>query len=537
MKIDTFLAHYDIGENPFGAEEARHDPVFDRLIEQDLSHPEFAKILGQVDRPGSCVVFGEKGSGKTAIRIMLADQIARHNAEHPGRLVLVVPYDDLNPVLDRLQAACGGDAETALDELRLADHQDAILSAAVTRLNDAVLGEQADDPTAKTTAAHRPRELRKILRKTPRRSRVDLAVLSALYDQPQTGSPMTRWRKLRRRLGLGWAAPVPWLWVGASLTTIAAVGLGAALWWVNDSADKPLWLLPALGVGIAGAVLTWSAWCLSAWRRRLLCRRVLAQMPVVKRTRGDLSRMLEDLGAADLAGQPLPTGQGKAGSDSRYQLTRRFVEVLGGFGYAGMVVLVDRVDEPTLIHGRADRMRAVVWPMFDNKFLQQKGVGIKLLLPLELRHQVHRESPAFFEEARLDKQHLIDRLTWSGATLYDLCSSRLRACQAMPHDAPAHRASPHRAEPHSETPAESGKPIQLMDLFQPDVSRDAVIDALDQMQQPRDAFKFLYGLIQEHCRLSPEDEPRFRIARITLDNVRRAQAQRVQDLQRGLSPA
>ena len=77
MKIETFLEHYRIGENPFGAEEARNDPVFDRLIQHDLSHPEFAKVLGQVDRPGTSVVFGEKGSGKTAIRIMLDNQIAR----------------------------------------------------------------------------------------------------------------------------------------------------------------------------------------------------------------------------------------------------------------------------------------------------------------------------------------------------------------------------------------------------------------------------------------------------------------------------
>ena len=107
MKIDTFLAHYGITENPFGAEEARHDPVFDRLIESELSHPEFAKVLGRVDRPGTSVVFGEKGSGKTAIRMMIANQVAKHNAENPARLVLVVPYDDLNPVLDQLLAACG----------------------------------------------------------------------------------------------------------------------------------------------------------------------------------------------------------------------------------------------------------------------------------------------------------------------------------------------------------------------------------------------------------------------------------------------
>lgn len=538
MKIDTFLAHYHIGENPFGAEEARHDPVFDRLIEQDLSHPEFAKVLGRVDRPGTSVVFGEKGSGKTAIRIMLANQIARHNAEHPDRRVLVVPYDDLNPVLDQLVASGRKKSpEAVLDALRLEDHQDAILSVAVTLLNDAILGEQPDDPTGNSGHSPLTRDIKQRLKKMPHRSRVDLAVLAALYDQPQTGSVVSRWRRLWRKLKLGWAAPVPWTWVGASLATLAAVGLGFTQWWMNDSADKPVWLLPALGVSIAGAVLLGSAWCLVTWRRWSLCRRVLAQMPAVKRTPGDLSKMFEDLGKAKLAGQPLPTGQGKEASDSRYQMTRRFVEVLGGLGYAGMVVLVDRVDEPTLIHGRADRMRTVVWPMFDNKFLQQKGVGIKLLLPLELRHLIHRESPRFFEEARLDKQHLVDRLTWSGATLYDLCTSRLRVCQAQPHNKPERPESTPPAEPPAETPTEPGKPVQLMDLFQPDVSRDAVIDALDQMQQPRDAFKFLYGLIQEHCRLSPEDDPSFKIARITLDNVRRAQAQRVQDLHRGLSPA
>lgn len=516
MKIDTFLAHYDIGENPFGAEEARHDPVFDRLIEKDLSHPEFAKVLGRVDRPGTSVVFGEKGSGKTAIRMMIASQVARHNAEHPDRLVLVVPYDDLNPVLDQLMDACGGNAEAALDELRLADHQDAILSIAVTLLNDAILGEQPADPTASTQPAHNPRELKKMLRKLPRQTRVNLAVLSALYDQPRTGSVVGRWRRLRGRLGLGWLRPAPWAWVSASVAILAAIGSGVAYLMVKDADDRAPWLLLGLGLSLAAAVVSGIAGLIVYLQRRSLCKKILAQMPTIKRSLPDLSAMFEELGRSGLSGQPLPTDHGKDAGDKRYQLTSRFIELLGGLGYAGLIVLVDRVDEPTLVHGRTDRMRAIIWPMLDNKFLQQKGVGIKLLLPIELRHLVHRESPAFFEEARLDKQHLIDRLAWSGATLYDICTSRLRACREA-------------------SPGENA--MQLMDLFQPDVSRDAVIDALDQMQQPRDAFKFLYNLIQEHCRLSPEDDPSYKIARITLDNVRRAQAQRVQDLHRGLGPA
>ncbi len=533
MNIDTFLAHYRIGENPFGAEEARHDPVFDRLIQQDLTHPDFAKILGQIDRPGTSVVFGEKGSGKTAIRLMVANQIARHNQQHRDRRVLVVPYDELNPVLDNLRRAGRQDVETVLDGLRLEDHQDAILSVAVTRLTDALLNEQpGEDEPAWTN-----KELKSRLKQIPRQSRVDLAVLAALYDQPQTGSALSRWRRLRRKLKLGWAEPIPWLWVGASLATIASAGFGFTLGWMRGADDQPVWLLPTLGVCLAGMVILWLGWLGCTWRRWSLCRRVNAQMPAVDRPASQLSQMFEDLGWSDLAGQPLPTARGAdpSASDSRYQLTRRLIEVLGALGYVGMVVLVDRVDEPTLIHGRADRMRALVWPMLDNKFLQQQGVGVKLLLPIELRHQVHRESPRFFEEARLDKQNLVDRLTWSGPTLYDLCTSRLRACQ-RDDSAQGEPGQDHR-DPASDHQPGPGKPIQLMDLFQPDVSRDAVIDALDQMQQPRDAFKFLYGLIQEHCRLSPEEEPSYRIARITLDNVRRAQAQRVQDLHRGLSPA
>jgi hypothetical protein len=524
MKIDTLLDHYHITENPFGAEEARHDPVFDRLIEKDLSHPEFAKVMGRVDQPGTSIVFGEKGSGKTAIRIMLANQIAHHNAEHPDRQVLVVPYDDLNPVLDQLLAACGGSIEATLDELRLEDHQDAILSIAVTRLVNILLGIVSDSPEPTPC----PKALKKKIKNLPRQSRVDLAVLAALYDQPQTGSVVSRFGRLRRKLRLGWIEPVPWTWIGASLATLAAVGLGPTLWWLSRTDEQPIWLLPALGVSIAAMLLLWSVWGWMSIRRRMLCMRILTQTPAVNRTPSDLSKMFSNLGTGELSGRALPSSD-KAGSESRYQLTRRFVEVLNGLGYAGMVVLVDRVDEPTLVHGRADRMRAIVWPMFDNKFLQQKGVGVKLLLPIELRHLVHRESPAFFEEARLDKQHLVDRLTWSGATLYDICSSRLRACQE-PTEAPD-------SESDSQADSQADKPIQLMDLFQADVSRDAVIDALDQMRQPRDAFKFLYGLIQEHCRLSPEDEPSYKIARITLDNVRRAQAQRVQDLQQGIAPA
>jgi len=229
-----------------------------------------------------------------------------------------------------------------------------------------------------------------------------------------------------------------------------------------------------------------------------------------------LRKMLEMFRASQRSGQPIPTPPrgGTQLGDTRYQLTRRFVTALGEMGFAGMVVFIDRLDEPTLVHGDPEKMKAIAWPMFDNKFLKQERVGMKMLLPLELRYELARESASFFQEARLDKQNLVDQLTWSGATLYDLCNKRLAACHTGGGEVPS-----------------------LRSIFAEDVSREMLIDALDQMHQPRDAFKFLYAAIQEHCRLVADDEKNYTIARLTLETVRRDQARRVQELYRGRGPA
>jgi hypothetical protein len=179
-----------------------------------------------------------------------------------------------------------------------------------------------------------------------------------------------------------------------------------------------------------------------------------------------------------------------------------------------VLVLIDRVDEPTLVNGDADKMRELMWPLFNSKFLQQERFGVKMLLPIELRHALFKESSAFFQEARLDKQSLIERLTWTGPMLYDLCNARLRSC----------------AEARVEA-------INLIDLFTEDVTRSDVVDALDQMHQPRDAFKFVYRCLNEHCANVTADQNEWRIPKLVLDSVRRAEADRVQQLHRGIRPA
>lgn len=503
MDVESFLTHHGIQEHPFRAEEARDDPVFGRLLESGARHPDFEKVRGQMHRPSASVVFGEKGSGKTAMRLLLEQHIARHNIEQPDQLVWVVRYDDLNPVLDRFalhQRRKNDSPNELINRFRLADHMDAILSRVVTHLVDALLRQGHTMPTATDPI--------KLARKLPRSKRYDLAVLALLYDQPDTGEVVDRWARLKRVLRVG-RLPGLGALMWASLTlTVAAIALGAA---VGLTQLKDVSLLSTLGACVAGALLGWGVWIgrhVSIWRQ---ARKMLREVRVVHRTPGTLQKLLGQIPAGQLAAQPLPLPDDR---DSRYQLTRRLLDVLKGFDYVGLVVLVDRVDEPAMINGEPERMRSLIWPMLNNKFLQQDGVGLKLLLPIELRHLLRREAPDFFQKARLDKQHMIDRLEWSGATLYDLCTRRLTACQQL-----------------------GAEPIALTALFDEDVRAQDLIDALDQMHQPRDAFKFLYQIISEHCSNVPHDRPIWRIPRLTLEQVRKVESQRVQDLHRGLSPS
>jgi len=509
MNADTFFNHHGIDANPFAAEEARLDPIFDRLPGGATDHPDFGKIMGRVDQPATAVVFGEKGSGKTAIRLMLGRKINEHNKQSDSQPVLVVAYDDLNPVLDKLLSAKRQKADAMLKEFRLEDHQDAILARAITKLVTGMLGEKdhTAEPVPKIDMS------RRAVKKLPRQTRVDLAVLAALYDEPASGTALPRFEKIRRKLRIGWYLPQWWV-----LTKAIVYSAATAVLYVMQRMmeDDPAWLLPALIFAAVCSVVAWGYFFYKQIKLWRIARRAIHEMPAVKRGSDVLRKMLEQLRSSQLGSQPIPRPlrSGATLGDTRYQLTRRFVSAISEMGFAGMVVFVDRLDEPTLVHGDPDKMKAVAWPMFDNKFLKQEQVGLKLLLPLELRYELGRESATFFQEARLDKQNLIDELTWSGATLYDLCNKRLSAC--------------HTGE---------GEVATLRSIFAEDVSREMLLDALDQMHQPRDAFKFLYAAIQEHCRLVADDEKNFKIARLTLDTVRRDQAKRVQELYRGRGPA
>lgn len=503
MNYTRFFEHWNIAENPFRAEEARHDSVFAR-VEGVTLHPDFEKILGDLHRPSTSIVFGEKGSGKTAIRLQLEKAIAAHNASRSDQRVLLVPYDDWNPILDRLHARVGGDEPLqSLKKMRLVDHMDGVLSAAVTRVVDDLLN---DNPRAQRDLAD---GASKRVRQLDAQAKGDLLVLQAIYDaSPSAPVRAARLRSLVRPPIDGVSALWTLLALFGWLLPASVVALFFA---VNGDRTDRAWLYAFLGALLIWALLLAKKHVWDRLAMRRLAFRLRRQVRVAPGSNEALARALAGVPrqARDPATLPLTSAD-----DARYAMFARLRRVLSPLGVGSVIVVVDRVDEPTLVNGDTDRMRAIVWPMLNNKFLQMERTGFKLLLPIELRHALFRESSAFFQEARLDKSNMIERLQWTGAMLYDLCNARLQACLR-----------------------EGAKPITLRDLFDDDVGRQDIVDALDQMRQPRDGFKMLYQCVQEHCSNVTEDQPAWRIPKLTLDQVRKQQAERVQQLWHGVRPA
>ncbi|MEM9660620.1 MAG: hypothetical protein AAF961_19820, partial [Planctomycetota bacterium] len=189
-------------------------------------------------------------------------------------------------------------------------------------------------------------------------------------------------------------------------------------------------------------------------------------------------------------GQPLPS---KRRTDDRYELLHKFQGALRSMGFTGIVVLVDRVDEPHMINGSLDNMRSLVWSMLDNKFLKQPGLGLKMLLPIELAGFVEKEDRDFYQRARLDKQNMVPSLEWTGQSLYDLADARVAAC------------------------GDEAKEAKLRDLFDEAVTNQRLVDAFGAMRVPRHLFKFLHRLMVAHCQTHVDSEPKWKIALSTFE--------------------
>src|SRR5690606_27972737 len=101
MRVQQLLEHHGIAVNPFAEEDAQSDPVFKDRCRDATYHPAWDKVYGEPSDPATSIVFGEKGAGKTAMRMQITGRIARHNAQaKAGERLFVIEYDNFNPFLD-----------------------------------------------------------------------------------------------------------------------------------------------------------------------------------------------------------------------------------------------------------------------------------------------------------------------------------------------------------------------------------------------------------------------------------------------------
>lgn len=497
MNIQTFLEHHGIARNPFAEEDAATDQVFKQFCISSAYHPIWDKVYGDPKEPSTSIVFGPKGSGKTAMRLQIDQHLRKFNDENPSEKIFVIRYDDFNPMLDhfneRLSKRTTRRPEKVLDQWKLWDHMDAILCLGVTDLADRILKD--DHPAAIG---------RESLRALDRTAARDMLLLATSYDQSTEASFLNRFQRLRRRLHYGnLSTKWPWLlsiagllgsimlvfWIfirnaGAKVADTAAAeadSLAAA----DATSLHVLWVIPAITLLMSiPLIIRWT-------KSQLAAAGIHKHMRVGKRETAQVRAALMNIPPDELAAQPLPRYDR---TDDRYELLHKFQSILRRLGYTGIVVLMDRVDEPHMTGGKPELMQRFVWPILDNKLLKHPGIGFKMFLPQELHRDIERESREFHERARLDKQNVIPSFAWTGEAMYDLARARMLACAA------------------------EGASPEPKDLFS-GVQYDRMLSAFQSLRVPRHLFRFLYRVLVEHCNRHTDSQPEFMIDDRTFESV------------------
>ncbi len=489
MNTQSFLEHHGIVRNPFAEEDAQTDPVFKQHCIRNAYHPAWDKVYGDPTEPATAIIFGPKGSGKTAMRLQIDQHLVQFNAEHPDERVYIIRYDDFNPFLDhfceRLGKRAARKPEKALDAWRLWDHMDAIMCLGVTELIDQVL---SDEDRSRGDDGNRIEAER--VKKLDRNDARDLLLLAACYDQSTTSTFNGRFAQLRQRLGFtNWTASIDF-YFAIAWSVLVTVVIGALFW---NSADEDgvrtwnmLWLIPIL---IFFGKLPY---IIRLVKSHFAAAGIHRHMRVGKRETGAVRKVLMQFPSRELESQPVPRYDR---TDDRYELLRKFQGVLSRLGFRGMIVLMDRVDEPHMTGGKPELMRRFVWPLLDNKLLKHPGLGFKMMLPEELYRDTERETREFHERARLDKQNVIPAFQWTGESLYDLTRARMRACSA------------------------EGRTPEPRDLFEDSLSYEKMLVSFESLRVPRHLFRFLYRVVSDHCNRFTDAEPQFKVEKSTFETV------------------
>ncbi len=497
----TWRHHWALDEDPFVQEDADKDPVLAR-VPLEAVHSSFDRLYGSTDAPAPGVVFGEKGSGKSSLRLAMK----RRLNEDPDSGAFFVEYIEFDSFLnearkaDRLPPSGPKTAKRVVERFSLSDHIDSILSCAVTKLTDRVTAGK--HPNARQMSA---------------KHKASLVALAALYYRSDDRSGSEADKALRKELRLGSAKPIL-----GSLARAAATLAGAAIA-LSPHAGVLGFEAPIGDAGtayvIGGAILalTWGWHLVSSFMTRRTASLATKAVRVVPRDPDPLTGLLERVSTSVRRDLALPEGPS---AGTRLVLLQRFIAILRDVGFDSLYVLMDRVDEATLLSGRAELMRPFVEALLEHRLLQFDGLALKLFLPIELSRLYLGASPEDLKSMRLDKANSIPELRWTGQELSQVAAQRLRAVR------PAGTPAEHRGG-------------RLADYFDESVTDAEVRDSLGELGTPRLAFGFLGALFAEHAReLSDdlaEEDPDWQIPRGRFDLLRASWKDRARGLRRALN--
>ncbi len=467
MFAETWRRHWGLEQDPFAHEDADKDPVLSR-VDSRAVHSCFDRVYGDPGTPGPGIVFGEKGSGKSGLRLAVQRHLDAHNEAHPDAAVFRIEYSEFDVYLDNFRRAAhisGRASKTPLeliDRWRLSDHLDGILSLGVTTLFDELI-EGKRSPKGMT-----------------RKQKLDALCLGALYydsGKAATGDALTR---ARRRMRYSSARP-GLLHLVRMLLVVLGVVLGLVPLW-NALEIGPTWESGSalLWYACGGVVLFGTAlWTLIERSRvRSRAQRAMRAVRVLLRDPAPLAALLETVSSDARKELVLPIEGNEA---TRYHLLQRFLTTLEAFGYHGVYILIDRVDESTLLAGREEWTRPLVEKLLDHKLLQHPGLAFKLFLPIELSKMVLGASPDDLKRMRLDKSNTVHELRWTGQEIVEIANQRLAAS------------------------GDAASPRRLADFCAEDLSPDHVRETLNELGTPRHAFGFLSTLFAEYARNLPEE--------------------------------
>ncbi|MGL4593660.1 MAG: hypothetical protein ACRCUY_02905, partial [Thermoguttaceae bacterium] len=330
MKIRDLFEHHGIMGNPFAEEDAQNDVVFKSSCIKTSFHSAWDKVYGDPAEPSTSVVFGEKGSGKTALRIQMTRILSEYNTDHPESRPIVVDYSDLNPFIDRFRHRFSRHRKISkvLAKWEIWDHLDAILSLAVTQLIDRILEPGGSMHPAAVDLKPLP-----IDKLTPYQVR-DLLQLASCYDTSRSENPPSRWHKLAKKLRYG-------TWSGLVKNHFGSgFGfLGSLCTIYLFSRLENSWFTPFLNIWMY--ILIFLIWTPFLWKmgtRFWKAWAIQRSLRVLPRQKSEIYSILMRLDKEDFVGMPFPVS---GNTDHRYAMLDKFLGVCRSLGLTGMIVIMD----------------------------------------------------------------------------------------------------------------------------------------------------------------------------------------------------